>query len=129
MFENASHAFDRASNLGYWLLRCAIACGRQGLAHDRVQRRRILEIKHVFECMRMLVPLGQVQPANLIVEAQEALLDKGQQGSVIPYRMRDVVRLRKWRDRHKRNAESQLVKAGALVGVRARGVRRHSWAE
>src|SRR6266699_1893883 len=76
--------------------------------------------------MRMLVPLGQVQPPVVIVEAQEALLDERKQGRVIPYGVRHVVRLRKRGDSEKRKAESQLIKAGAFLRVRACRVRRQS---
>ena len=77
----------------------------------------------------MQVSFGQVQAAVVIVEAQEALLDERQQRSVIPDGVGDVMRLGKGRDCHKWNAESQLVKAGALVRVGARWIRCHRRAE
>src|ERR1700720_2809912 len=58
-----------------------------------------------------------MQPFVRIIQAQEPLLDERQQRSVIPHGMGHIVRLREWRNGHQRNTESQLVKAGALLGI------------
>src|SRR6266436_8435730 len=70
-----------------------------------------------------------MQPLVRIIQAQEPLLDERQQRSVIPHGMGRIVRLREWRNGHQRNTESQLVKAGALLGIWPRRVRCQSRAQ
>src|SRR5579872_405686 len=71
----------------------------------------------------MLIATGQMLPrvsavavpVSIFVHGHEALFNQRQHGCVIAYSMGNVMLFGEGRYRQKRNAESELVKAGALV--------------
>src|SRR5215469_4296027 len=103
------------------LVRCAVLCWRCCYTYCRIERRRFVEVKQIFERVGMLVAFGQMWTrvcavlVSVLAGGHKGLFDQSQERGVIPHGMRHIVLLGERRNSQEGYSEAKLVK------VRARG--------
>src|SRR5215470_472692 len=105
------------------LRRCPATAGVRWTRRDRqrwmnlcVERRTIIEVEQVFQGVRVCVARRQV------VRSEEATLDQRQEGGVVRYLVRHVMRFRERGHHEQRDTDAQLIERGTGGGERFSGI-------